>query len=94
MLSDASGAWIIQIQKDRFVTNWRRMDGQDYPRFDEVLRRFENGFAILKEFVKTAKLGSIQPIEYEMTYANHITKENGLKSYEAIGRDNSRSSMG
>ncbi|MFQ5734475.1 MAG: hypothetical protein ACE5KM_21275, partial [Planctomycetaceae bacterium] len=38
---DESGNWLIQIQRDRFLHNWRvSTDESEYPRYPEVSRRF------------------------------------------------------
>jgi len=64
---------LIQIQGDRFLLNWRKLDTADeYPHFDNVYQLFVrelNNLFSLKEILKT----SIN--QYEITYVDHLLDE-------------------
>jgi uncharacterized protein (TIGR04255 family) len=69
---------LIQIQRDRFLTNWRKVRPSDlYPRFRTVIKDFTTNFELFTEFVGKYELGSLSPLQYELTYVNHILKGQG-----------------
>lgn len=74
-LSDNS-VWIIQIQKDRFVINWRQVKGDEkYPRYLTGLRPcFEKEFSRFQNFFEQNGLGNIDVKQCEVTYVNDILK--------------------
>jgi len=64
---------LIQFQFDRFYFNWRRR--QDvYPRYPHVIKNFEGLLNTIKNFFNEFELGELKPIEYELSYINHISK--------------------
>jgi uncharacterized protein (TIGR04255 family) len=73
--TNEKGTRLIQVQHDRFVLNWRKLDKDDevYPHYDEALRpllikeyrRFEN-------FLQDEGLQAPVPDQAELTYVNHI----------------------
>jgi uncharacterized protein (TIGR04255 family) len=64
---------IIQLQRDRFLHNWKKGKPTDsYPRYHTVIDMFRRQLQLFEEFLKDQSLGAIQPIQYEMTYVNHI----------------------
>jgi uncharacterized protein (TIGR04255 family) len=57
-----NGTSLIQIQKDRFIHNWRRREESDeYPRFENVLTSFIGNLQKFTAFLKDEKLGTIVP---------------------------------
>jgi uncharacterized protein (TIGR04255 family) len=73
MVSD-DDHWMIQGQNGRIVFNWRKLGTGEYPRWEETLPRFEQAYQKLKQFVEAQKLGSIEPDQWEVTYANHLVQ--------------------
>ncbi|MEW6375094.1 MAG: TIGR04255 family protein [Thermodesulfobacteriota bacterium] len=67
---------LIQFQFDRFYFNWRRREN-DYPRYTHVIKNFRNLKNTLDNFFKEFDLGELRPIEYELSYINHIPKGQG-----------------
>ncbi len=64
---------LIQIQKDRFIHNWRRKDESvDYPSFRNVFAEFKCQFEAYPKFLASRNLGKIEPTQFELTYINHI----------------------
>ena len=75
----ADGLSLIQLQRDRFLFNWKREDESTiYPSYTEVMRLFEEQYGKFLSFLGTLKLGDFELLEYELTYINHISEENGL----------------
>lgn len=64
---------LIQFQFDRFYFNWRRRKDV-YPRYPYVIKNFEGVLDTIVNFFIEFDLGEIKPIEYELSYINHIQK--------------------
>lgn len=76
---------LIQLQSDRFLYNWRRMhEDEVYPRYRTVIEAFKINLKIFEEFIEKENLGSVNPIECELTYINHIPKGEGWESVAGI----------
>ena len=70
---DLSGQWLIQIQRDRFLHNWRvARNGAEYPRYPEVSTRFFKQWERFRGFVTESNLGTIRINQLEITYLNRI----------------------
>ena len=67
---------LVQFQADRFYFNWRRRES-DYPRYDHVISNFESVLKEVTIFFSEFELGELTPIEYELSYINHIPKGQG-----------------
>jgi uncharacterized protein (TIGR04255 family) len=64
---------LIQVQADRFIHNWRKMEGLDpYPRYEPIRDKFRDEVAALEEFLRDEKLGALAVNQCEVTYVNHI----------------------
>jgi uncharacterized protein (TIGR04255 family) len=78
---------IIQIQRNRFLHNWRKVNQDDeYPMFDTVVQIFKQHLSTFKEFLAREKLGEIQPLQYEIVYVNIISTGLGDRKLTDIGR--------
>jgi len=79
-LISKKGDQLIQLQKDRFLFNWRKTSEEHiYPRYSFVrssFDRYRNEFA---SFVVETTEQNLRPIQYELTYINHIPE--GLSSW-------------
>ena len=64
---------LIQFQFDRIYFNWRHRD-KDYPRYINLIERFLLVKNTLEDFFKEFNLGELKPVEYELSYINHILK--------------------
>ncbi len=83
----ANGNGIIQVQRDRFLHNWRKLNAENtYPRYGHVFGRFLKHLGTLQEFVAEHKLGAVEPLQYEMTYVNHIYKDEGWAANSDVGK--------
>lgn len=64
---------LIQVQADRFIHNWRKMEGSEpYPRFEPIRDRFRNKVDTLVQFLKEERMGTPVVNQCEVTYVNHI----------------------
>ncbi|CAN5812698.1 hypothetical protein BH23PLA1_BH23PLA1_24910 [soil metagenome] len=64
---------VIQIQKNRFIYNWRKRDSV-YPSFDKLFPDFLSKFSGFRDFLEAAGLGTPSPNQWEVSYVNHIPK--------------------
>ena len=77
---------VIQLQRDSFLYNWRKVRAEDeYPRYKNVVKCFGDHLADFLTFVKEMKFGDISPIQYELTYINHIPQGQGWESLSGLG---------
>ena len=74
---------LIQFQIDRFYFNWRRRENE-YPRYSHVIKSFEKVLEIILDFFSEFKFGDLEPIEYELTYINHIPKGQGWDTIDDL----------
>jgi uncharacterized protein (TIGR04255 family) len=70
------GNFLIQLQNNRFLHNWRKTKDEDeYPRFDVAHERFLRQWSVFKEFLAKQDLSAPLVDAYELTYINHVKKE-------------------
>ena len=78
------GSGIIQVQKDRFLHNWRGA-GEDYPHYEQVMSLFRKHYRTFRRFLEEGDLGVTTINQYEMTYINHIPQRNGWEHLGDLG---------
>jgi uncharacterized protein (TIGR04255 family) len=72
-----SGEWLIQLQRDRFLHNWRSSgENPSYPRYPTVRDAFFTQWSNFRRFVADEKLGNISITQLDITYLNHIAPWN------------------
>lgn len=70
---DATRTRLLQIQKDRFLHNWRKAgEGDQYPRFERMVETFETNFLKYAAAVAAEGLSTPVPNQCEVTYINQI----------------------
>jgi uncharacterized protein (TIGR04255 family) len=78
---------IIQVQRDRFLHNWRKLKPEDeYPRYSQVINMFRSHLATFEKFLADSELPGVDPLQYEMTYVNHIPQGDGWGALDDIGK--------
>lgn len=71
--SNNQQTWLLQLQQDRFIQNWRKTaSDQTYSHYSRVRGRFEKEFQRFQEFVKKQNLGALLIRQCEVSYVNHI----------------------
>lgn len=64
---------LLQLQADRFVRNWRKVEATDaYPRYEQLRARFWDELEAFQQFLRDAALGPLSINQCEVTYINHI----------------------
>jgi len=77
---------LIQIQRDRFLRNWRKVEGNEvYPRFNRLSDRFQEAWEMFLRFAKQESLGSVDVSQCEIAYINHIEREAGWNDLGDFG---------
>ena len=77
---------LIQVQRDRFIHNWKKMrDDDDYPRYPKVMKMFRTAFEHFEEFLAEQELGVVESMQYELTYVNYIARHEGWENCSDIG---------
>jgi uncharacterized protein (TIGR04255 family) len=78
-LYNTDGSHLLQIQEDRFLFNWKHTQGVTaYPSFKIVVAEFEKHLHGFNVFMRDVCGINLTYRQFEMTYVNHITKNNGL----------------
>lgn len=76
---------LLQIQEDRFVSNWRRRSAEaEYPRYPILRKSFLGDFGTFQDFVRTHDLGELDLVQCEVTYVNHFELPEPLTIGEAV----------
>jgi uncharacterized protein (TIGR04255 family) len=64
---------LVQLQRNWIAFNWRKVGAEaDYKRWDAVRSGFEYAYANFEAFLNERKLGSIAPVQCEVSYINQI----------------------
>lgn len=72
---------LIQLQRDRFLYNWKRPDPEgEYPEFENIFPEFLRFLGQFRDFILNEGLGAVEFRQFELTYVNHIP----VKSIEGL----------
>lgn len=71
---DDGGGELIQVQRDRFVRNWRKTSSASiYPRYEEHIRpEFLRDYETFLDFIQEEDIGEVVPNQCELLYLNEI----------------------
>ena len=73
---------LIQAQANRFIHNWRKIEGmQPYPHYEPIREKFRGEVTVLEKFVSDEKLGTVTVNQCEITYVNHIEPLGAWKAH-------------
>ena len=77
----------IQIQQDRFIFNWQRVEKEDeYPRYRKTREKFLKEWNRFCEFLTNENLPLPEVDQCEVTYVNHIEYAAGWNSYGQLNK--------
>lgn len=67
---------VVQVQRDRFAINWRKVKGDEtYPRYKDELRpRFKEEWNTFVAFLAEQKIGEPSVAQCDVTYVNDILR--------------------
>lgn len=84
---DDTGGRLIQLQRDRFIHNWRQITGTEkYPHYPTTKRTLETEWKRFCAFLMSEKLELPQVNQCEITYVNHIEYGKGWKDYGELNK--------
>lgn len=67
------GSQLLQIQRDRFAHNWRRVTKkQKYPSFDKIFPKFGRDLRTFSALITRENIGKLKPDMVEVIYVNTI----------------------
>jgi uncharacterized protein (TIGR04255 family) len=80
------GTQLIQVQQDRFLRNWRRLQAltENYPRFDTLFGLFWKEWVAFRDFLKEQRIDEPKIDQCELTYVNLIDSEAVSGSFERL----------
>lgn len=71
---DESKHWVLQLQGDRLMHNWRKVEGEGaYPRYAKASSRFFDAWDSLLTFCDREHFSMPVVDQLELTYINHIS---------------------
>jgi uncharacterized protein (TIGR04255 family) len=74
---------LIQLQSDRFIYNWRRLDSDhEYPSFEVIFPLFLGHWQKFETWWQSEIGRAIQPMGYSLTYTNEIGQGYGWSGAE------------
>jgi uncharacterized protein (TIGR04255 family) len=83
----ADGHRLAQVQPDRFIFNWRKIDGSgQYPEFSEVFKGFGMAYDAFRSFLDDQKLASPSINQCELSYFNVMPLEEEESFYQGFQR--------
>lgn len=81
----SNGTELIQAQQDRFIKNWRKVDGSEtYPRYDAIRSSFRSELDVFLDFVSKNDLGAVVPNQCDVTYVNHVLSGDGWTTHAEL----------
>lgn len=85
---DQASTHLIQVQRDRFIRNWRKSEPphHEYPRYDDLRPRFEQDWRGFVAFLEREGLGTPEVNQCEVTYINHIELGLGWETLADVHR--------
>ena len=80
----ADAQHVIQIQKDRFIFNWRKIFDENlrYPRYSNVKKKLFEEFEVFTNFLTANGLESPRYNQVEVIYVNHI--DANIRSIDSV----------
>ncbi len=78
---------VVQVQRDCFLTNWRKVrPTDDYPRYEKVIGVYQEQLSRFIAFLEEQELPPIVPLQYDITYVNHVLHGEGWETVDDIGK--------
>jgi uncharacterized protein (TIGR04255 family) len=78
---------LIQIQKDRFIYNWKKAsESESYPRYERIKERCLFEWNRFLAFLEKEGVPKPEANQCEVTYVNHIDYEQGWKSFGELSK--------
>ncbi|MCX6646684.1 MAG: TIGR04255 family protein, partial [bacterium] len=84
---NSEGNELIQIQKDRFIYNWRRKNllTEEYIRYKGTRDNFLTNFRLFQTFLEERNIGELNLNQCEITYVNPIFAVRNWDEFYKLG---------
>jgi len=80
------GDRLVQVQRDRFIHNWRQVDGTEkYPRYPVIRAALYAHWTGFLEFLRSERMGSPEVNQCEVTYVNHVEYDKEWSDFGRLG---------
>lgn len=77
---------LLQVQRDRFIHNWRKLKAEDiYPHFEQMLETLEENYAKFRRALSSVGLPEPHPNQCELTYVNQIDAMRDGQAFQPFG---------
>ena len=84
---DGSKNQLLQLQSDRFLRNWRQIDGHEsYPRYGSLIQEFQREWDDFLAFISTEGIDRPTVNQCEMTYINNLPRGVGWQDFSELGK--------
>ncbi len=81
------GQRLVQVQRDHFIVNWRKLDtGAAYPHYPFLRAMLIEEIDVFQQFLADEKLAPIRAVQTELTYVNHIEARESDGSRKSLSR--------
>jgi uncharacterized protein (TIGR04255 family) len=82
-----TGSELVQVQRDRLVHNWRRLDPDSpYPHYENLRPAFRDDLIDFQAFLAESQAGKFSPYQCEISYINPIQIGLGLEDFGQLHR--------
>jgi len=82
-----AGTELIQVQRDRFLFNWKQTAAREkYVRYERVRAKFLRHLKTFERFLQENNLGKIKPNQCEITYVNELHIGDGWLRYGQLAK--------
>ena len=79
---NSDGTILLQVQKDRFLQNWRKaQEGDVYPHYDQLKPKYLQEWRTFCRFLEDLGIERPDVNQCEVTYVNHIDVDLGPRRY-------------
>jgi uncharacterized protein (TIGR04255 family) len=83
---DATKNQLLQLQSDRFLRNWRQIEGNEpYPRFAYLIQEFRREWDDFLSFLAEERIDPPVVNQCELTYINNLLPGVGWQDYSELG---------
>ncbi len=84
---DPTGNELLQVQRNAFIRNWRQTElTTEYQHYENVRPRFERDWIIFSRFLDDEGLGSVEVVQCEVTYINHLVRGKEWENFEDVSK--------
>lgn len=81
------GSQLLQIQRDRFAHNWRRVtEKQKYPSFDKIFTQFGRDLRTFSALIGRESIGKLKPDMVEVIYVNSIDTQSLPSPHDSMSK--------